>query len=102
MADKNSRDFVTLAQIIFDALTRRGLRVPPHTTRVPTNVSRTADYDQITVTPGLLTRINDIGVFDFDGAIFPGLYNPPVVGYWRRCVKYYISDHRPLWAEFKI
>ncbi len=87
---------------IFDALTRRGLRVPPHTTRIPTNVSGTADYDQITVTPGLMTRINDIGVFDFDGAIFPGLYNPPNVGYWRTCAKYYISDHRPLWIQFSL
>lgn len=87
---------------IFDALTRRGLRLPPHTTRIPTNVSNTADYDQIAVTPGVLSRISDIGVFDFDGAIYPNIYNPNSSAYWRSCVKYYISDHRPLWIQFEL
>jgi endonuclease/exonuclease/phosphatase family metal-dependent hydrolase len=87
---------------IFDALTRRGLRLPPHTTRIPTNVSDTADYDQIAVTPGLLSRITDIGVFDFDGAIFSNIYNARTPGYWRTCAKYYISDHRPLWVQFEL
>jgi hypothetical protein len=87
---------------IFDALTRRGLRLPPHTTRIPTNVSNTADYDQIAVTPGVLSRITDIGVFDFDGAIFSNIFNPNTPGYWRTCAKYYISDHRPLWVQFEL
>jgi hypothetical protein len=87
---------------IFDALTKRGLRLPPHTTRIPTNVSNTADYDQIAVTPGVLSRITDIGVFDFDGAIFSDIYDPHAPGYWRTCAKYYISDHRPLWIQFEL
>ena len=88
--------------LIFDALTKRGLKLPPHTTRIPTNVSNTADYDQIAVTPGLKTRVTDIGVFDFDGAIFSNIYNPAAPGYWRTCAKYYISDHRPLWMQFEL
>jgi len=87
---------------VFDALTRRGLRLPPHTTRIPTNVSNTADYDQIAVTPGVLSRITDIGVFDFDGAIFPDIYDRNATSYWRTCTKYYISDHRPLWIQFEL
>jgi len=87
---------------IYDALTRRGLRLPPHGTRIPTNVSNTADYDQIAVTPGVLSRITETGVFDFDGAIFPNIYNPNAPGYWRTCTKYYISDHRPLWVQFAL
>lgn len=87
---------------IFDALTKRGLRLPPHTTRIPTNVSNTADYDQIAVTPGVLSRITSVGVFDFDGAIFPDIYNTNAPSYWRTCVKYYISDHRPLWIQFEL
>jgi len=43
----------TVGDPIFDTLTSRGLRLPPHTTRIPTNVSNTADYDQIAVTPGV-------------------------------------------------
>ena len=88
--------------LIFDALTSRGLRLPPHTTKIPTNVSNSADYDQITVTPGLLNRILEIGVFDFDGIIFSNIYNANSAGYWRTCTKYYISDHRPLWVQFEL
>ena len=92
----------TAGDVIFDALTRRGLRLPPHTTRIPTNVANTADYDQIAVTPGLLSRIKQVGVFDFDGVIFSDIYNRQTPGYWRTCAKYYISDHRPLWMQFEL
>ena len=87
---------------IFDALTQRGLRLPPHETRIPTNVSNTADFDQIAVTPGQLSRITKQGVFDFDGAIFSDIYDSNTPGYWRTCAKYYISDHRPLWIQYKL
>ena len=87
---------------IFDALTNRGLRIPLHETRIPTNVSATADYDQIAVTPGSVSRVVDTGVFDFDGVIFSSIYHPSSPGYWRTCAKYYISDHRPLWMLFKL
>lgn len=87
---------------IYDALTKRGLRVAPHGTRIPTNVSASADYDQIAVFPGLISRINDQGVFDFDGTIFSDLYNTGPVSFWRRCAKYYISDHRPLWLQLEL
>ncbi|MEM8487389.1 MAG: endonuclease/exonuclease/phosphatase family protein [Bacteroidota bacterium] len=92
----------TEGDVIFEALTRRGLRLPPHTTRIPTNVSNTADYDQIAVTPGLLSRIEQVGVFDFDGVIFSEIYSRDAPGYWRTCAKYYISDHRPLWIQFEL
>jgi endonuclease/exonuclease/phosphatase family metal-dependent hydrolase len=87
---------------IYDALTRRGLSLPPHETRIPTNVSASADYDQIAVTPGLKSRVLDMGVFDFDGVIFSDLYDPGAPGYWRRCAKYYVSDHRPLWMQLEL
>lgn len=86
---------------IFDALTKRGLRLPPHTTKF-TNVSNTADYDQIAVTPGNISRVTEMGVIDFDGAIFPDIYSSQAPGYWRSCAKYYISDHRPLWMQFTL
>lgn len=87
---------------IFDALTKRGLKLPPHGTKFPTNVSNTADYDQIAVTPGLLSKIDAIGVFDFDGAIFSNVYKANAPAYWRTCAKYYISDHRPLWMQLSL
>ena len=87
---------------IYDALTRRGLSLPPHETRIPTNVSASADYDQIAVTPGLKSRVLDMGVFDFDAALFADIYDPAKPGYWRRCAKYYVSDHRPLWMQLAL
>lgn len=87
---------------IFDALTKRGLRLPPHTTTIPTNVSGDKDYDQIAVTPGLKQKIAQTGVFDFDHVVFAQLYNPPQTSYWRTCAKYYVSDHRPLWAQLEL
>jgi hypothetical protein len=41
-------------------------------------------------------------VFDFDGAIFPNIYDASAPGYWRTCAKYYISDHRPLWMQLSL
>lgn len=87
---------------IYDALTRRGLQLPPHQTSIPTNVSGDKDYDQIAVVPGLKQRIAALGVFDFDGVLFRELWIPPQTSYWRTCAKYYVSDHRPLWARLEL
>ena len=88
---------------IYDALIKRGLRVPPHDTKIPfTNVSNSADYDQIAVTPGLKRKIIDKGVFDFDGQVFSSIYDRDRPSYWRSCAKYYISDHRPLWIQLEL
>tara|TARA_R110001592_G_scaffold254129_3_gene517455 strand:- start:2783 stop:3766 length:984 start_codon:yes stop_codon:yes gene_type:complete len=87
---------------VFEALTDRGLKLPPHSTRIPTNVSNSSDYDQIAVAPGLMTKIVKEGVFDFDGAIFSNIFDDNAPGYWRSCAKYYISDHRPLWMQFTL
>ena len=84
---------------IHDALTRRGLSLPPHETRIPTNVSDNADYDQIAVTPGLKSKVRGMGVFDFDRVLFADIYDADKSAYWRRCAKYYVSDHRPLWMQ---
>lgn len=87
---------------MFQALTKRGLTIPAHQTRIPTNVSNTYDYDQITVTPHLDDRITNMGVFDFDAVIFAHIYDHQKPGYWRKCAKYYISDHRPIWIQLAL
>ncbi len=92
----------TTGDPIFEALTDRGLKLPPHTTRIHSNVSNSADYDQIAVTPGMMSKIVKEGVFDFDGALFANIFDASAPGYWRRCAKYYVSDHRPLWMQFKL
>lgn len=87
---------------IYEALTERGLRLTQHETRIPTNVSDSFDYDQIAVTPGLVSQTKATGVFDFDGVIFGDIWSRDAPGYWRTCAKYYISDHRPLWMQLEL
>ena len=87
---------------IYRALTSRGLVIPPHSTTVGgSSLGGDHQYDQIAFFPGDLQELNErVGTFDFDNALFRGLWNPnrpqPFFAYTR----YYVSDHRPLWAEF--
>ena len=87
---------------IFKALTKRGLKLPEHSTKVYSNIRDDKNYDQIAFVPGMKSRITDTKVFDFDGAIFKELYDSrgkeDFVGY----LQYYVSDHRILWAQVKI
>lgn len=87
---------------LYDALTRRGLALPPHESRIPTNVSRDSDYDQVAIVPHLHDHIAARGVFDFDAVVFPDIYDEDRPAYWRTCTKYYLSDHRPVWMQLRL
>ncbi len=43
------------------------------------------------------------GVFDFDGAVFADLWQNPTRSQadFEAYVRYHVSDHRPLWAQFR-
>lgn len=90
---------------VFEALTDRGLRLPDFPTKVPglgSNLDGDAQYDQMAVFPGpMQSAIQQTGVFDFDSAVFPGLWGKTEKeqNKFQSYVKYYLSDHRPLWAE---
>jgi endonuclease/exonuclease/phosphatase family metal-dependent hydrolase len=91
---------------VFQALTARGLQLPEHSTKVPgSNLDGDAHYDQMAVFPGPMEdAIGEIGVFDFDTAIFRGLWGETEKeqNKFQDYVKYYLSDHRPLWAALSI
>ncbi|HEX5609820.1 MAG TPA: endonuclease/exonuclease/phosphatase family protein [Solirubrobacterales bacterium] len=91
---------------VFAALTKRGLRLPKYSTKVPgSNLDGDAQYDQMAVFPGPMEgAIKQTGVFDFDDAVFPGLWgdDEEAQNKFQSYVKYYLSDHRPLWAELKV
>jgi endonuclease/exonuclease/phosphatase family metal-dependent hydrolase len=91
---------------IYSALRRRGLERPAHSTKIASAIASDSEYDQIMFFPGETDQefTGNIGVFDFDGGIFQGLWNDPnrTKGEFKAYVRYYISDHRPLWAEFRI
>ena len=87
---------------IFDQLTARGLRLPPHSTAIGSSIASESHYDQIAFFPGETQAqfTGSMGVFDMDGALFKTLRESRSRADFLAYMRYYISDHRPLWAEF--
>lgn len=84
---------------IYKALVARGLQLPTHTSKVYSNISNDKMYDQIAFLPDSKTRIISHGVFPFDNAIFADIYQNKTAAEFKGYIKYYISDHRPMWME---
>ncbi len=91
---------------IFSELAAYGLSIPKHATDIMgTNLAGDMHYDEIAFFP---SRTHEdfsgrMGVFDFDNAIFHRLWNFDHSDRRRRFfqyLRYYIADHRVLWAEF--
>lgn len=92
---------------VYDALTRRGLHLPAHSTHVGgSNIRDDAHYDQMALWPGALEdAIKQVGIFDFDGAVFRTLWAAGTKADQKRFfgyVQYYLSDHRPLWMALDL
>ena len=90
---------------IFLALTKLGLEVPEHSTQIASNIANDANYDQIAFLPGttkdLYTGLK--GVFDYDTIIFPDLWQAGKnKKNFNAYLRYYISDHRPMWVQLHI
>jgi endonuclease/exonuclease/phosphatase family metal-dependent hydrolase len=89
---------------VFDALTKLGLELPAHSSEIGSNLAADMHYDQIAYFPGESKNLVDgsTGIFDYDGAIFPALWqNGANKKNFNAYLKYYISDHRPMWIRFK-
>ena len=91
------------ADPVYKALTKRGLQLPPHSTEIASAIASDSHYDQVAFFPSQTKQefTGQCGVFDFDGAVFKSLWQTKTPAQFRSYVKYYLSDHRPLWAEFK-
>jgi endonuclease/exonuclease/phosphatase family metal-dependent hydrolase len=89
---------------IYNALTKRGLVLPEHRTEVGgSSLGGHHHYDQMAFVPGDIQKRNtNIAPFDFDNALFRTLWNPNRPDPFLTYTRYHISDHRPLWAEFRI
>ena len=92
------------ADPVFKALTKRGLQLPAHSTEIGSAIATDSHYDQIAFFLGQTKQefTGRCGVYDFDGAVFKSLWETKTPAQFRAYVRYYLSDHRPLWAEFKI
>jgi endonuclease/exonuclease/phosphatase family metal-dependent hydrolase len=109
-----SRDIIALGDFnlpkaepgdpIFEALTRRGLHLPEHSTQIGSTIETDSHYDQVAFFPGETQQefTGNLGVFDFDGALFRTLWEARTPREFFAYVRYYVSDHRPLWAEFRL
>ena len=87
---------------IYEALVKRGLVLPEHSNAIGSNLSSDKDYDQIAFFPGALQdAFVRSGVFDFDGALFSHLWETRSEADFKAYLRYYISDHRILWAQFR-
>jgi hypothetical protein len=90
---------------IYEALTKRGLRLPQHSTALGSSIKKDKHYDQIAFFPPGETEealVEASAVFDWDGAIFKTLWQTRGPGAFFEYVRYYISDHRLLWAEMSL
>ena len=87
---------------IFEALTRRGLYLPGHSTQVSSSIASDSHYDQVAFFPGeTQDAFETSGVFDFDGAVFSSLWSTRGQADFLAYVRYYLSDHRPFWAALR-
>jgi len=88
--------------VVYDALVKRGLKLPEHSTKVYSNITKDKMYDQIAFLPSIKSKIVKHGVFDYDTKIFPDLWNNMSPKDFRAYLRYYISDHRPLWMQLDL
>jgi endonuclease/exonuclease/phosphatase family metal-dependent hydrolase len=115
LGDMNVPD-MTLKQASYRALIEYGMQPLKYASRVGgSNLSGKNTYDQMAFAPGRLqTRIIDYDVFDFDNAVFAGLWEKldttadpdpdpdKRVSEFRSHVNYHLSDHRPLWVQLDV
>ena len=88
--------------IVYDALTRKGLLLPAHATQVATAIASANQYDQVAIYKSTSDRYDvDTGVYDFDQEIFAAHWSPKKKKAFQAYLRYYISDHRPMWVRLK-
>jgi len=89
---------------VYRALKANRLIVPKHSTAMGSNLAGDKNYDQVAFQAGGLqdSYSGKSGVFDFDHTPFFADAWHTGQDYFNAAVKYHISDHRPLWAEFRI
>lgn len=92
---------ISKEDIVYKALLSKGLQLPKHSTKVYSNIANDKQYDQIAFLPALKSKIQKDGVFDFDSAIFSDLWKQDTKMF-KAYLRYFISDHRPMWIQLKL
>jgi endonuclease/exonuclease/phosphatase family metal-dependent hydrolase len=89
---------------IFEALTAKGLTLPDHSSIIGSSIASDAQYDQVAFFPGSTAArfTSRKGVFDYDKVVFPDLWQSRGRTDFNAYLRYYLSDHRPMWVEFNV
>ncbi len=90
---------------LYKALRRQGMVLPEHPSAVGgSSLGGRKNYDQIAFFPGETRELERVDVFDFDNAVFRDLWERSArsAKQFLAYTRYYLSDHRPLWAEFRL
>lgn len=100
------------SEAAYRALKKSGLEPQDYFTKTGgSNLSGAKTYDQMAITEGAIKdKLIKYDVFDFDAAVFSSKWNELVeehgekkaLSKFNRYVKFYISDHRPLWMQLDI
>jgi endonuclease/exonuclease/phosphatase family metal-dependent hydrolase len=95
---------------IYSVLKKHGIMLTEHSTEIGATLpneeqkrtQRVKRYDQIAFFPNMQKYFTEkSGVFDFDRVIFSKLWEERAQKQFNEYVRYYVSDHRPLWAQLR-
>jgi len=88
--------------VVYDALTSEGLVTPPHSTEIGSAIASDNQYDQVALFPaGAKGWLVDVGVFDYDAVVFRELFERKGRAVFEGYLRYYLSDHRPMWVQLR-
>jgi endonuclease/exonuclease/phosphatase family metal-dependent hydrolase len=92
---------------IYKALTSKGLKLPDEEARRISQIGGTSlgglhHYDQIAIFPAATTELEHIDVFDFERPMFRDVFEQKTLVQFLAYTRFHMSDHRPLWAQFKL
>jgi endonuclease/exonuclease/phosphatase family metal-dependent hydrolase len=84
------------------ALKNGGLVLPPHSSEVGSSIASDNHYDQVAMLPDTTKEwLVQVGVFDYDSVVFPDLWKSRSQDAFHAYLRYYLSDHRPMWVELR-
>lgn len=91
---------------IYSHLKKYGMKAAKYSTNIfGSDLAGKFDYDELIFFPSTGSKNVNVGVFDFDKAVFADLWHDTdkkKQQLFFDYIRYYMADHRPLWCEFKI
>lgn len=88
--------------IVYDALTSRGLVTPAHSGMIGSSIASDNHFEQVAIFPSTTQAwFLDVGVFDYDAVVFRDLWQQQGRDVFNGYLRYYLSDHRPMWVEVR-